>query len=155
MCQSGRYNVSFKTTKTSSMWRCGPPPHLTLSHREKRLAWAREIVVKDMSYWRKVTFTDEKRWCLDGPDGYSHYWADKRLPREVLSKRVNGCGGFMIWAGVSWRGKTELAFTTNKVDPVQYCSILDQTYQPYVEKYYPRGGIFQQDGAPAHTALFI
>ncbi len=32
--------------------------------------------------------------------------------------------------------------------------MLDQTYEP-VEKYYPRGGIFQQDGAPAHTAVFI
>ncbi len=60
----------------------------------------------------------------------------------------------MIWAGVSWRGKTEFACTTNKVDAVQYCSMLDQTYQTYVEKYYPRGGIFQQDGVPAHTALF-
>ena len=131
-----------------------PSPHLTQSHRTKRLKWGREMIVKDAAYWRKVTFTDEKRWCLDGPDGFNYYWADNRLSRDVFSKRVNGGGSLMIWAGVSWRGKTELAFISNKIDAVHYCSMLDRVYQPYVEKHYPKGGIFQQDGAPAHTAVY-
>ena len=117
-------------------------PNLSPVHRQKRLKWAREMVVKCASFWRTVTFTDEKRWCLDGPDGYSNYWADTRLPREVFSKRVNGGGGIMVWAGVSWRGKTELAFVSNKIDAVQYCRMLDDYYQPYVEKFYPAGNVF-------------
>ncbi len=32
--------------------------------------------------------------------------------------------------------------------------MLDDVYQPYVKKYYPNGNIFQQNGAPAHTALY-
>lgn len=104
------------------------------------------MVVKDASYWRKVTFSDEKRWCLDGPDGWNSYWADIRLPREIFSKRVNGGGGIMCWAGVSWRRKKERAFVTNKIDAVRYCSMSDEYYQPYVEKYYSYGGLFQQDG---------
>ena len=84
-------------------------PHLASVHREKRLKWARELVVKCASYWRKVTFTDEKRWCLDGSDGYNNYWGGKRLENEVFSKRVNDGGCLMVRAGVSWHGKTELA----------------------------------------------
>ena len=32
--------------------------------------------------------------------------------------------------------------------------MLDDYYQPYVEKFYPRGDVSQQDGAPAYTALY-
>ena len=132
-----------------------PRPHLTPLHRTKRLSWGRKMIVKDANYWRKVTFTDEKRWSLDGPDGYNCYWADKLIPSETFSKRVNGGGRIMIWAGISGRGKTRLAYLRNKLDAVKYCSMLDEVYQPYVEKFYPSGGIFQKDGAPAHTAVYI
>ncbi len=56
--------------------------------------------------------------------------------------------------GVSWRSKTALAFINSKVDAVRYCQMLDDVCPPYVEEYYPNGNIFQQDGAPAHTALY-
>ena len=57
--------------------------NLTPVHKQKRPKWEREMVVKCASFWHKVTFTDKKRWCLDGPDGCNNYWAYKRLPREV------------------------------------------------------------------------
>lgn len=72
-------------------------PNLSPIHRQKRLKWPREIVVKCASFWRVVTFTNEKRWCLDGTYG-NNYWADTRLPRDVSSKRVNGGGDIMIRA---------------------------------------------------------
>ena len=50
---------------------------------------------------KKVCFTDEKRWYLDGPDGNTMYWADRRLTRDVFSKRVNGGNSIMVWAGIS------------------------------------------------------
>ena len=117
------------------------------------MKFTREIVVKCASYWRKVTFTDDKRWCLHGPDGYNNYWADKRLEREVFSMRVNGGGVMMVWAGAMWRGKTGLAFLSKKIGAVKYCKMLDEFFQPYVEKFYPNGVVFLQEGAPAHTVI--
>lgn len=35
---------------------------------------------------------------------------------------------------------------------VEYTSMLDDYYQPFVEHCYPRGYIFQQDEAPSNTA---
>ncbi len=127
---------------------------LTFDHRRAREKWAREIVTRDAAFWRCVTFINEKRWCLGGPDGLAYHWADKRLELHEFSRHSRGAGGLMIWGGVSWRGKTALAFIDSKVDKVRYCQMLDDVYQPYVKKYYPNGNIFQQNGAPAHTALY-
>ena len=63
-------------------------PILSTEHKRKRLIWAREYVRIDASFWRRVYFTDEKRWCSGGPDGTPVYWSDKRIPAEIFSKRV-------------------------------------------------------------------
>lgn len=52
-----------------------------------------------------------------------------------------------------WRGKTDLAFVSNKIGPAKNCRMLDELYQPYVGKVFPNGDVFQQDGAPVDTAL--
>ena len=128
-------------------------PTLSAEHKRKILIWARESVRMDASFWRRVCFTDEKRWCLDGPDGTLSYWSDRRIPADIFSKRVRGGGGLMVWAGTSYRAKTPLYFCASKVDAAAYTAMLDEVYQPWVEEYYPNGNIFQQDGAPSHTAL--
>ena len=109
-------------------------PFHTPAHRQKRLLWAKEMMVKDSDFWRKVTFMDKKKWCSYGPEGFNYYWADVSLPREIYAKRPNVSVGIMIRARISWRGGTELAFIINKVGAVQYCRILDKVCQNYVEE---------------------
>ena len=57
--------------------------NLTLKHKEQQVTWA-----KDYSYWRTrwqyIVFSDEKKFNLDGPDGFAHYWHDLRKEPEYF-----------------------------------------------------------------------
>lgn len=125
---------------------------LTPDHIKARRKWAKEMDFLSNNKWKRMVFTDEKRFCLDGPDGQAHYWHDKRIPKKAFSSRQRGGGGIMVWAGISWRGKTELVFVSCKINSVKYCDMLEDHFLPFRDEYYPNGCIFQQDGAPAHTA---
>ena len=83
------------------------------------------------SAWRRTIFFDEKRFCLDGPDGTAKYWNVKRFPRSMFHKRKNGGGGIMVWGGISHPGKTPLVFIDATMDAVGYVSMLEQNLEPF------------------------
>ncbi|GJQ69118.1 hypothetical protein Trydic_g6280 [Trypoxylus dichotomus] len=72
---------------------------LTAEHREGRLNFEREH-----SQWsedsKKVVFMDEKRFSLDGPDGFQHYWHELRKESKVVSRRLHGGGGSVVWGAI-------------------------------------------------------
>ena len=127
-------------------------PHLTADHKKRRLLWAREHDFVPSSRWRRTVFTDEKRFCLDGPDGSACFWADRRVDTDIFTKRARGGGGVMVWAGISWKGKTSLVVVNGNLNSEEYISMLEEHLLPFTEEKYPQGFIFQQDGAPAHTS---
>jgi len=45
--------------------------------------------------WNTVIFSDEKRFNLNGPDGWAYYWHDMRTEPKVFSKRQS-CGGSVM-----------------------------------------------------------
>ena len=65
-------------------------PPLTAQHKADRLNFARNHMTYQDDDWGKVIFSDEKKWNLDGPDGYSKYWHDLRKEPEVMSRRQQG-----------------------------------------------------------------
>ena len=92
---------------------------LTPRHVALRYKWAKEMTRVGPSKWRRTIFTEEKRFCLDGPDGTAYYWRDSRLPRSSFSRRQRGGGGVMVWAEIGWRDKTPLVFVTNKINAIE------------------------------------
>ncbi len=58
----------------------------------------------------------------------------------------------MVWAEISWRGKTEVRFVSGNMDATAYATMAEGTLETFIHDYCQEGLIFQQDGATAHRA---
>ena len=106
--------------------------------------------------YRDVLFTDERLFTVEqalNPQN-DRIWSKKRLSitsravvRSVKPKSV------MVWAGVGHNMKTPLIFVAPgvKINGAHYREMLETELVPWMETL-PDSPIFQQDGAPAHTA---
>ena len=59
----------------------------------------------------------------------------------------------MVWAGFCSEGKLSLEFIEGFVNATTYIEILERRLLPFVEVAGLQNAIFQQDNAPAHTAI--
>lgn len=144
-----------RTSKFAKYIKRKKSPALKTHHKKARLDFATKKLRQGRS-WKRVVFSDEKKFNLDGPDGCQYYWHDLRKEKEVFSTRMSGGGSVMIWAGINFYGKTELAFLEGKQDSRCYTRTLDGFLLPFIEKIrreqHLNQVIFQQDGASIHTS---
>lgn len=127
-------------------------PVLSDRHKTARIEWAEKHVLFSTSEWDRVIFSDEKKFNLDGPDGFKYYWHDLRKEEVVYSRRQSGGGSLMIWAGICTSGKTELAFLNGNQNASDYILTLSEVLLPFVDLTFGRDCIFQQDNAAIHSA---
>jgi transposase len=120
-------------------------PPLTPFHKAARLSFCRLNMQRD---WSKVWFTDEKRWCLDGPDCYSYYWHDLRKEPLLRSKRQGGGGSLMVWGGFCGNRTTTLCFLSGKVNSSRYTEELQTHFMPF----YAPNEFLVQDNASIHAS---
>lgn len=97
--------------------------------RRQRMTWAKSKL-KNIPNWDNVIFADEKRWCLDGPDGLRGEWRHKLGKLPPRFRRQGGGGSIMVWAGFSARGKTRLVLLTQTMNSVVYTRVLDDNCIP-------------------------
>ena len=77
-------------------------PLLLQHHKDARLEFARNH--HDwVEEWKTVVFSDEKKFNLDGPDGFQYYFHDLRMEERVLGRRHSRAGSVMVWAAISSR----------------------------------------------------
>ena len=57
------------------------------------MEWAKE--------WRNVVFSDEKKFNLDGQDGF-HYWYDLREKQVKMSRNYGG-SNVIVWIAFGYQ----------------------------------------------------
>ena len=83
-------------------------PKSTPRHIVSRKKWARNILAQGKDSLKETVWSDEKRFNLDGPDGFDYYWVDLRAERGIRSRHQNGGGRVMIWGCFSFRGRLKV-----------------------------------------------
>jgi transposase len=124
-------------------------PTLNATHKINRVTYALKHGDPDFD-WSHWIFTDEKKFNLDGPDGYLYYW---HLPgSEPLHYSTNASAKkyVMVWGGISKMGQTPLVTITHRLNAKKYTSLLKEGLIPV----YDDGDIFLQDRASCHRAKF-
>lgn len=99
-----------------------------------------------------MIFSDEKKFNLDGPDGFDSYWHDLRKEPRYFSKRNFGGGSVMVWVAFCWDGKLELQFTSKKIKSSDYCQVLRMSLLPFLRRFCRKKFVYQQDNASIHIS---
>ncbi len=127
-------------------------PLLNHIQRQRRLTWAKEKKNWTVAQWSKVLFSDESKFCISFGNQGPRVW---RKGGEAHSPSCKSSVKFpqsvMIWGAMSSAGVGPLCFL--KTAPV-YQEILQHFMLPSADQLFKDADfIFQQDLAPAHTAI--
>lgn len=144
-------NRAFNNDKNivrSKMMSC---PQLEECHKAARLKYARRYMTWNEE-WTKVVFSDEKKFNLEGPDGFTGYWRDLRKEPKYFSKRNFGGGNLMIWGCFSAYGNSSLAFISHRLNSKMYQEVLCNNLVPYMKRFKRIKFTFMQDNASCHVS---
>lgn len=126
-------------------------PPLNNAHKKDRMTFAEEHM-SWTSEWNKVIFSDEKKFNLDGPDGFQYYWHDLRSEEQVRMSRNFGGGGVMIWAAFCFKGRSNIAWIHTKMNSDFYTEKLLESELIWMYEEFGEDLIFQQDNASIHVS---
>ena len=115
-------------------------------NKMKRLEWAREHLEDDFEdvVWMdetSVQLETHRRFCCR-----KNGQKPRRKPRPKHPVKVH------VWAGISWRGRTEICIFVGIMNADMYIEILSHTLVPFLERVYPDRHRFMQDNDPKHTS---
>ena len=130
-------------------------PNLADRHKHARLEFGRKLMSWTIAQWSNVIFSDEKRFTLDGPDGYSYYWHDLQKEKQYFNTRQQGGGGLFVWGAMGYNGTTELVITEPRMKSKDYIGILQSQLPVYGHLIGGDNFIFQQDNCSFHTANVV
>lgn len=119
--------------------------------KKARVEWAENQLLSDIEF-NLVLWTDEKRFCKDGPDGFKRFWVEKGKAEPKKCFNQNSGGSIMVWGGFNCYGKTDLITMKGKVDALKYTEIISEQLPKFARRVGRNNVIFQQDNAPIHKA---
>ena len=108
---------------------------------------------EDIGFLRKLTFSDEANFSLDGcvNNHNTVYWSVEN-PHVRLNTKVHTSRSLTVWAVVSCRGLIDYEILDATVNSEIYGRIFNDKVVPFLTNPLHNQMIYQQDGAPAHFA---
>ena len=129
-------------------------PLLTKEHRAARMDFARQQLIWNATKWRRVVFSDEKKFNLDGPDGLACYWHEIRKETNYFNTRQQGGDQIMVWGTISYYGAADLVRVKGNQDSVKYCQTLEYGLLSFAADMLGESWTFQQDNASIHRSKY-
>lgn len=123
---------------------------LSDAEKSKRVQAVMQWINEGISF-RKVIFTDEKKFNMDGPDCFSTWWGPDSIVHR--NKRHMGGGSIMVHGAISSDGRFFVNIVNERITGVVYKELLETVFAsfPSLKNDY----ILQHDGAPAHRCKLI
>jgi hypothetical protein len=158
ICQSSVMQIAKKDLVLTSFKRI-PGQVLNAATKLKRLVRCKQLLRRfSVQRSKKILFTDEKVFYLDPPTSHGLVWGSGRKrdisPERLIKQRAKFSRHVMVSAGVCFTGKGRLHFVAEnvKINSKYYTEellplLIEDCHTLLHDEF-----IFQQDGAPAHTA---
>jgi len=107
--------------------------------------------LKDRINFSSVIMSDEKKFNLDGPDGWFSYYpvSGKRQTRQ---RNQQGGGGILVSGWIFSDGTFHAEYLTSSLNSDAYITLLRDKILPIIRRKVGSHFILQQDNAPAHVA---
>ena len=142
--------TALKEDKNIALAKKKRKPNLKEKHKKDRLEFAKKHMTWTTEL-NSIVWSDEKKFNLDGPDGYRCYWHDLSKEEKILS-RVQGGGSVMIWPAFGSKGRTRIVFCKGKMNSEKYIKMLEDELLPVGHNLGGENWTFQQDNAPIHVS---
>jgi hypothetical protein len=84
--------------------------------------------------WNNVVFSDEKKFNLDDPNGFSSYSHDLPHNNPLRMSRSFRDGAVMVWTAFSAKSKTPICWITTKMESWDYANLLDDVLLTYLDE---------------------
>ena len=160
ICQGSVLNIVKKDLGLRCFKRT-PAQVLSTDTKHKRLERCRQLLKRlPVPQSKSLFYTDEKVFHIDPPVSAQNkrVWAAGRKsnipPNRLLVQRAKFSQRVMVSAGVCFGGKGKLCFVPEgaKINSKYYCEELLPLLMDDCNTLLQQDFVFQQDGAPAHTA---
>jgi transposase len=126
---------------------------LTVAMKAKRLAWAKKYENWTVEDWKRVLFSDESHFIVQGQQFRFIRRGNEKLNSSHIVQATKHPLKKMFWGCFSYYGPGPLVPVTGMMNSEKYQPMLVERMIPEMKKRWPNGGgIFQQDLAPCHTS---
>lgn len=131
-------------------------PLLTAVQKKNRLKWAKERSEWTQRQWDSIIWSDESRFelCVSNLKNKVIRRPGEEFLSECIRRSVKFPVSVMVWGCMSAQGVGALHIVDGTVNADKYIGILENHLLPTIRDVERRNVeyIFQQDGAPCHTA---
>ena len=121
-------------------------------HKQIRLSFCREFINYDFD---KIIFSDEKKFCLNGPDRYQKYWGHSSDALKLINRNKFDGGSIMVHVAVCKDRVLSMVEILGNMDSKYYCHMLETQVFPLINNFNDKSSwVWQHDNAPIHNSSY-